>query len=69
MLKDRWFSLEEDETKIWKSWEKWDAKRFAHDSEVFEQAIKKRKKSDDVLEDHGQSAALQGMHIPKKRKS
>jgi len=68
LLKEKWFSLTDQDKKVWKKWEKWDLKRFARDTSIFDKAEFNRKRSHDVSEDLCQDGVLQTMHIPKKRK-
>jgi hypothetical protein len=70
ILKDQWFALSEEDMLIWKTWENWDAKRYAHDLSVFELVKKNREKKRRV--DHDRSldnGSSSGISIPKKQKS
>lgn len=59
LLKDKWLKMTEDDKEIYREWSEWDRKRFMRD-----RAIYKNK--------HGQgngSELVDGVHVPKKRKS
>lgn len=61
--------MSDEDKKIWKGWEQWDAKRYAHDVFVFSN-VKALSDSGDYPEDSnvGEADALQAVHVPKKRK-
>jgi len=71
ILKDRWFSLTDEEKDTWKKWEKWDAKRHDHDVAIFERSERKKRKSKDenARKREFSTSPVQGMNIPKKRKT
>lgn len=45
ILKERWFSLSNEEKDVWKKWQVWDEKRYRYQMRVFEDAERKRAKS------------------------
>lgn len=67
MLKERWFSLSDADRKIWKGWERWDAKRYAHQMMIYSQS-QDRTDADESNKSEG-TDALTTMHVPKKRKA
>jgi isopenicillin N synthase-like dioxygenase len=65
ILKERWFSLSDEDKKTWKRWEQWDAKRYAHHMLIFTNA----KDHNDFEESNKSEAdASEIIHVPKKRK-
>ena len=74
LLKDRWYALPYDEKHVWEEWEIWDAKRFQHQCEVYENRRMGTKKAP-VIKD-GFSLPKKSLneekggvlHVPKKRK-
>lgn len=69
ILKERWFALSDEDKKIWKGWEQWDAKRYAHDVFVFSNVKARSDSEENPEESNGDEAdALQSVHVPKKRK-
>ena len=67
ILKERWFSLSDNEKHTWKRWEQWDAKRYAHEMVTFRNA---QNSSNEAAESEKEieADASQTMHVPKKRK-
>lgn len=69
ILKDRWYALTEDEKHVWKEWEVWDAKRYEHQWELYENESKKSSKK---AKSEGRSSTppmKDGMAVPKKKRS
>lgn len=74
ILKDRWYNLTADEKHYWKEWEAWDAKRFEHQMEIFENPSQKKKNQRDSGSDgdvkrmkNDLTSPMKGAaHIPKK---
>ena len=62
ILKDKWHNLTEDESYVWKEWEVWDAKRYEHQWDIYEnkRSRAKKAKNDDV------STSEDGLSVPKK---
>jgi hypothetical protein len=65
ILKERWFSLSEEDKKTWKGWEQWDAKRYAHHMFIFTNA---KDHSDPEESNKSEVDVPEIMHVPKKRK-
>jgi hypothetical protein len=69
ILKEGWFALSDEDKKIWKGWEQWDAKRYAHDAFIFANGKARSDSKEYTEESNGVEAdALQAVHVPKKRK-
>lgn len=66
ILKERWFSISDEDKKTWKAWEEWDVKRFARDTAIHQnakRAIKKKRLSEPKSPQKGNQ-----IHVPKKKK-
>eukprot|EP00580_Thalassiosira_gravida_P020027 CAMPEP_0201664602 /NCGR_PEP_ID=MMETSP0494-20130426/6012_1 /ASSEMBLY_ACC=CAM_ASM_000839 /TAXON_ID=420259 /ORGANISM="Thalassiosira gravida, Strain GMp14c1" /LENGTH=911 /DNA_ID=CAMNT_0048143393 /DNA_START=1 /DNA_END=2736 /DNA_ORIENTATION=- len=75
ILKDRWYALTEDEKHEWKVWEVWDAKRYEHQMDIYEnkdnrKTTKKSKNDAPNMIDGLSSIPKKGsaFSIPKKKK-
>jgi len=68
ILKDRWYSMPDDEKETWKKWELWDALRFEREKAIF-----KRENSPGTNTSHAENTGLMDssqskLSVPKKRK-
>lgn len=70
MLKEKWFSLTDDEKHTWTKWEEWDAKRFDRDKVIFEKECRRKSGHNDMEHSRrgNEKDTVSDMHIPKKRK-
>jgi len=73
ILKDKWYALTEDEKHEWKEWEDWDAKRYEHQLEIYNQKksgkkLKKATSDSSNLSIPKKSKSDGAFSIPKKRK-
>ena len=57
--------MSDEDKKIWKRWEKWDAQRYAHHMSIFTKA---KDLSDREESNKREAEASEIMHVPKKRK-
>jgi len=72
ILKDRWYALTEEEKHVWKEWELWDAKRYEHQWEIYQnrqnKETVKKAKTEASAEDPSFLKKESAFSIPKKRK-